>query len=390
MISKFREVYSAGICRKRLNLESDHNMNISNEVSGARNEIRTDGYAMSIGEWVSMYQNGELDIHPEFQRFFRWSSQQKSNLIESILLGIPLPPIFVSQRGDGVWDVIDGLQRLSTIFQVFGVLTNEEDNLITPLILEKTTYLPSLAGIQWESEDKNLEMPSDLKLILKRSKLHVSIVLKESDEKTKYDLFQRLNTGGTQLSPQEVRNCILVMVNKTFYSWLRELASFEPFQETISLSDKALSEAYDIELVLRFLLLVKATEEELVAVGDVGQFLGDRMVEIANDDSFDRSYWEKLFKSTFEILSGSLGDRAFKRFNQVKDRHEGGFLVSQFEAVTSGIAVNQENSELVVDLESAVAAIWSIADYTDWVSSGITASRRLRRIIPFARNHFKT
>ena len=364
-------------------------MNISEEVSGARKEIRTDSYGMSIGEWVSMYQNGELDIHPEFQRFYRWSSQQKSNLIESILLGIPLPPIFVSQRDDGVWDVIDGLQRLSTIFQTFGVLVDEEGNLIDPLVLEKTIFLPSLAKMQWKNDDKAQEIPSDLKLIVKRSKLHVSIVLKESDEKTKYDLFQRLNTGGTQLSPQEVRNCILVMVNKDFYSWLRKLASFEAFQETISLSDRALSEAYDIELVLRFLLLVKATEEELAAVGDVGNFLGDRMVEIANDNAYDQEYWEGIFKSTFETLNASLADRAFKRFNHVKDRHEGGFLVSQFEAVTSGVAVNKENDELVDDLGKAVAEIWSEKDYTDWVSSGITASRRLRRIIPFARNHFK-
>lgn len=76
---------------------------------------------MSIGEITSLYKDNELDIHPEFQRVFRWSLPQKSKLIESVLLGIPLPSIFVSQRDDGVWDVIDGVQRLSTIFEFIGI-----------------------------------------------------------------------------------------------------------------------------------------------------------------------------------------------------------------------------------------------------------------------------
>ena len=84
-------------------------MSLTQEIDARRREIRTDGYAMSIGEWISLYEKNELDIHPEFQRFFRWSDTQKTNLIESILLGIPLPQIFVSQRPNGVWDVVDGL-----------------------------------------------------------------------------------------------------------------------------------------------------------------------------------------------------------------------------------------------------------------------------------------
>lgn len=90
-------------------------MPLIEEVNEKRREIRTDGYAMSISEWISLYENNEVDIHPEFQRFYRWGDAQKTNLIESILLGIPIPPVFVSQRADGVWDVVDGLQRLSIL-----------------------------------------------------------------------------------------------------------------------------------------------------------------------------------------------------------------------------------------------------------------------------------
>lgn len=89
-------------------------MTLQTEIDARRREIHTEGYPMSIGEVVNLYRDDELDIHPEFQRFFRWTPFQKSRFIESLLLGIPIPSVFVNQREDGVWDVVDGLQRLST------------------------------------------------------------------------------------------------------------------------------------------------------------------------------------------------------------------------------------------------------------------------------------
>jgi Protein of unknown function DUF262 len=363
-------------------------MTVVDEVEAARQEIRTDDYPMSIGEWISIYENKELDIHPEFQRFFRWSQQQKSDLIESILLGIPLPPIFVSQRKDGVWDVIDGLQRLSTLFQFVGILKDDNEKIIPPLALSKTVYLPSLEGMVWASDEANLALPDDLKRTIKRSKIHVSIILKESDEKTKYELFQRLNTGGSQLSPQEVRNCILVMVDEGFYRWVNTLSKYEAFQETISLSDKPLAESYDMEQVLRFLILTEATDEELTSVGDLGVYLNSKMVDLAKNANFDRDNWARRFKATFDLLQEQLGDEAFKRYSVAKGRHEGGFLVSQFEAVACGVAWNLDRETLRIDLAQAVADIWRQKEFTDWTGSGVTAARRLRRIVPFAREHF--
>src|SRR5262249_30131097 len=99
---------------------------------------------MSIGELANMYRDGDLDIHPAFQRFFRWDANQKSRWIESLLLGIPTPSVFVAQRKDGVWDVVDGLQRLSTIFEFMGILRDDKGQLKPPLVLEGTRYLPSL------------------------------------------------------------------------------------------------------------------------------------------------------------------------------------------------------------------------------------------------------
>ena len=80
-------------------------MALIDEISGKSNNIQADSYSISLGEIISMYKEGDLDIHPEFQRFYRWTEYQKTRLIESFLLNIPVPPIFVSQREDGVWDV---------------------------------------------------------------------------------------------------------------------------------------------------------------------------------------------------------------------------------------------------------------------------------------------
>ncbi len=90
-------------------------MGLNEEIAERRSEIRSDGYPMSIGELMNLYRDGELDIHPEFQRFFRWSDEQKSRLVESILLGIPIPSVFVSQREDGVWDVMPRCFHVSTL-----------------------------------------------------------------------------------------------------------------------------------------------------------------------------------------------------------------------------------------------------------------------------------
>lgn len=97
-------------------------MNLRADVDARRREISSDNLSMSIGEMLNLYKDRELDIHPEFQRVFRWDIEQKSRLIESLLLGIPLPSIYVATNHDGVWEVIDGVQRLSTIFEFMGEL----------------------------------------------------------------------------------------------------------------------------------------------------------------------------------------------------------------------------------------------------------------------------
>src|ERR1700687_193608 len=113
-------------------------MALEDQISTVRKEIKPDGYDMSVGEIMNLYRSKELIISPAYQRLFRWKPLQKTRCIESLLLGIPIPPVFVFQSGEGIWELIDGLQRLSTILEFTGILgtlpaADDEDQETTPL-----------------------------------------------------------------------------------------------------------------------------------------------------------------------------------------------------------------------------------------------------------------
>jgi hypothetical protein len=365
-------------------------MALQQEIDKTRAEIRSDGYAISVSEWMSIYEKGELDIHPEFQRFFRWSLRQKSRLIESLLLGIPIPQIFVAQRADGVWDVVDGLQRLSTIFEFAGILLDEKKKKLPQLTLEATTYLPGLANRRWEdAKHPDQSLTTAQRLLIKRAKINVSIILKESDEMAKYELFQRLNTGGSMLSDQEVRNSILVMMNQDLYRWLRTLSRDEHFMACVALSERPIDEQYDMELVLRFVVFRRMPPTELKTIGDVGEFLTEKAKALAQDKSFDYKGEEAAFRETFALLASTLEDNSFRRYDKTKQRFAGAFSVSAYEALAIGMGYNPKaasaNPELV---EKKVKTMWADKEFVENSGSGVRASSRIPTIIPYGRTTF--
>lgn len=366
----------------------EYSMELKDEIDNYRNEIRTDGYSMSIGEWISLYEGEEIDIHPEYQRFYRWTIEQKSKLIESILLGIPIPQIFVSQRNDGIWDVVDGLQRLSTLYSFVGILKDADGKVFPPLKLEATNYLPSLKDKFWDDpSSQKSSFTFEQRLLVKRAKISVSIILRESDSRTKFDLFQRLNTGGSSLTEQEVRNCILVMINNNFYRWLKNISQYEPFQESISISDRLIAEQYDIELALRFLVLANIKEEELSRIGDIGDFLSQQMQILAQNTTFDYEKYSSQFKKTFDYIYQNTNGPAFIKYSGEKDKFMGGFILSAFEVIACGIGYNieQTRQDTIID---KIKQLWSNDLYTQWSGSGITATRRLPKLIPLGRKLF--
>ena len=259
-------------------------MSLQDEINDKVGKIFRDSYQMSIGELINLYKDGEMDIHPEFQRVFRWSDYQKTRLIESIMLNIPIPSIFVNQNEDGVWDIIDGVQRLSTIFQFVGICKDENDKLLPPLVLQKTDYLPSFSGVQWNNELPELSFTKEQQLFFKRARIDVVIMKKESDSKTKYELFQRLNTGGSPLSDQEVRNCLMIMTNKDFYDFILSLEQNELFKMCIPISDRKSDEQYRMELVLRLLVSQSINFDEIGNYTEFSELLDKETMKMCETD----------------------------------------------------------------------------------------------------------
>jgi len=323
---------------------------------------------MSIGELINLYEDGELEIHPEFQRVYRWSDEQKSKLIESILLGIPLPSIFIAQRKDGVWDVVDGLQRISTILSFMGKLKDKDGNTLPPLQLRSTKYLPALKGKFWENpHDNNNEIDVEIKRVFKREKLDIKIIKRESESDTKFELFQRLNTGGSQLSDQEVRNCMLLMLNPDAYKWLKELANYRNFSSSTPISEKQQEECYAQELALRFFVQRHTDDSIRKEHSDVAPYLNAELTKLFKDEnSFNYDLEEHLFKKTFDLAYNALEDNVFKKYNHEKRKYEGAISLPVFEALTFAI------SKLI---ESNVLPQQKIIEIIQEKTKDLTASR---------------
>ena len=163
---------------------------LQEQIDTMSKSIKTDSYPMSIGELAALYRDGDLDISPVYQRMFRWDMEQQSALIESILLQIPIPPIYVYQSEDGKWNLIDGQQRLSTIFKFMGILKkdmhdvdDEETNedLYEREPLTRTKFLPALEGKYWEDDDPEKSLTDAQRRYIKRSRILIIIIDKSSD-----------------------------------------------------------------------------------------------------------------------------------------------------------------------------------------------------------------
>jgi hypothetical protein len=370
---------------------------LDDEILRLRKEIKSDRLSMSIGELAGLYQRGELDIHPKFQRVLRWQQQQKTRLIESLLLRIPVPPIYVAQDADGLWDVVDGMQRLGTIFEFLGILKDRDGVLRKPLRLESTKLLPDLEGVAFakdeQAQDDGEAFSKALQLDFQRSRLDLEILLKESDPTTKYELFERLNTGGSIASDQEVRNCIMVWANEKRFDWMSSLATHRSFREAVQLPERREDEQFRMELVLRFLVLYSLDGPALKEVGDFGEFLNEKNRAIAKDTGYVEKTHGTVFKKTFDILEECLSEDAFRKYDKSKKAFRGGFLISAFEAAACGVAHNlslwSATDDRKTKLSGLIRSMWTKAPFTEHIGIGIATKDRLRHTVPFGRRHFK-
>lgn len=365
-------------------------MALIDELEQARTEIVSDGYEMSIGELMNLYRDDELTINPEYQRLFRWDETAKTRFIESLLLGIPIPPIFVFQDEYGVWELIDGLQRLSTVLQFAELLEGEQAKELGPLVLEGTNYLPSLAQKRWNpsSEDADDGIGQAQQLQIKRARIRVEILKKESDNKAKYELFQRLNTGGARLTEQEVRNCVAVMINPDFHAWLLAQSNFPHFVTTTAQTDTALEGQAGAELALRFFSFLNFPYKKGL---DVHEYLDAAIVDMASNSDFDMAAGQNLFERTFTALSNALGPNAFKRWDGTDFR--GKFLISVFEVLAPGVAHNIDAIEALPDasgfIRDKAKELWGNQTFQNNSGGGTRGTTRLINLLPMAAEFMK-
>jgi hypothetical protein len=367
-------------------------MTLEKKLEGLRKHIKSEHLSMSIGELAGIYERGELDLHPKFQRFLRWGDEQKTKLVESIILRIPVPPIFVAQDDEGKWDVVDGLQRLGTLFEFMGLLKDENEKLEPPLCLLGTERLPELSGYQFSRGSKTFAVPQQLDF--KRSRLDLNIVLSESDPTVKFELFERLNTGGSNASAQEVRNCILVWLNEAFYDWFhRDLVENSDFKSCVQLTERLEDQQYRSELVLRFLALSRTDDSSLSNIDDIGDFLNRQNRDMAKDQTFDTVAAARVFQRTFKIINEAVGLDGFRKFDSSKNAYQGPFLISAFEAVALGVAHNLDSwsarSHDRTKLKNKIERLWSQREFINHVGIGVPARSRIRHSIPFSRDYFQ-
>lgn len=187
----------------------------------------------SIFEYLRQLEKGKIIIQPDFQRNQIWTNIQKSRFIESIILNFPLPPIYLNETKEAQYIVIDGLQRTTALKQFY----NEE------FALEGIEAIPKYNGLKFKGLSEALQSKFEDK------KLTVFVLKPSTPMVVIYDLFNRINTGGTQLNRQEVRNCIFIGKSTKL---LKELSEQQYFRDAIDSGVRA-SRMKDREVILRYL-----------------------------------------------------------------------------------------------------------------------------------------
>lgn len=214
------------------------------QLNEQKRKVDFDTFDISVKELVNMTTEKLIDIAPEYQRRFRWDAHRQSVFIESVFLGIPIPSLYTAANQDGTWELIDGVQRLSTLIHFMGEQKlRERIGVKDPLRLSTLQKLSEFNKLTFE------DLPQSVRLQFLLKPLKVTTVSDKSDLIVRFDLFERLNTGGISLTQQEIRACIY---RGEFNEFLRQAAKDPNFRHLVRLSREAEDDGTREEFVLRF------------------------------------------------------------------------------------------------------------------------------------------
>jgi len=347
-------------------------LKLLHDIESGRNTLQTDKLDMSFGEIMSMYEKDEIIINPEFQRLYRWTEYQKTRFIESIIIGIPIPPIFVAEDKDGRWELVDGLQRLSTIFSFFGILKT---------LPQKNNWILTDGDlIQTLDKYRCTDLPLKIQLNIKRASCRIEIIKWNSKYDLRFELFNRLNTGGSPLTNQEIRNSLFREISGEFNAFLKKLGQNQEFINLISVSPDQLNELYHEELVLRFMSLYKNGQNVRKSIA---QHMTDFMREAAENKKFNYNMYEQVFNKTISILA-PLGSSAFRAKGQI-------FSTAVFDTTMIGISENIHlyGNAKIEKIRSKIDIIKRDDKYQAMTRSGGNNSvERVRKRILFSKEIF--
>lgn len=279
-------------------------MQIDNLIENVDNQIikiRTKSLDVSFNELYDMYKNSELIISPDYQRLFRWEEEKQSRFVESLILEMPVPPIFVIETDEGIYELIDGLQRISSYLHFRGeklVETQDKD-----LRLSGCDIVKQLNGLTFD------ELPKSLQIKIKRSFVRMEVIKKESESTLKYHMFKRLNTGGELLSAQEIRNCTIRLLGSKGMDFIEDCSKNSDFiNVTQYIGSEKKNSRYDQELVLRFFAVKNDIENYRYPVTD---YLTQYLEKITIDPEFPFEEQKKIFEETFKFINQNFEESAF-------------------------------------------------------------------------------
>lgn len=260
---------------------------------GAQESLVVQQSDFSLRTITEMVENSSIDIAPHYQRRERWSISKQSALIESFILNVPVPPIYLSEDEYGIYSVIDGKQRITSITNF---LTNR-------FKLKDLQKFPELNGLYFSDLPRTI-----VNALVVRPYIRVVTLLRQSDPNLKFEVFLRLNTGGEKLKSQEIRN---VAYSGALNDLLYELSENPILREKLKITnDKstAYSNMDDLELVLRFFTLFETWQE---VGGVLSNEMDKYMLENRHPSEAKIEYLRSNFLNSINECVRIWGENAF-------------------------------------------------------------------------------
>ena len=382
----YRERYRCRCCG-RYNMADQKIIDIVDETIDYSDDslfnINSWGADLSFRELIMMYENDEL-IKPELQRKYVWSKEEASKFVDSLLLGLPVPSIFLAKVGDQKL-IIDGYQRLMTVYDyVKGTFSG--DNSVFKLTNSDAIHR------RWRGKTF-MQLPKDEQRRIQSTTIHAIIFEQKhpANDSGMYKIFERINTSGRNLKPQEIRNCVYHGALNTALMQANEHPTWRSLWGSAA-SDSRMS---DIEFILRFMtmnaLLTKGTDARQISLKkELNLFMS---INATTEEEQIEAYISE-FKLVSDTIWAALGKNAFRNLTKATEqkpvqKFSPAIHPAIFDAVTVATAqVLRSGNEAAIGNcnETNYRALLNNTSFIDCITVRTTNTEKILRRVELARN----